>query len=318
MKKKIIYFIIIVLSISCSKEIKLKQISVESRLVLNGFICPDSLVSVNVRKTTGILSDENPIIENATVSLYKNNRFIENLPHIGNGNYKSNKIYPQVDSIYTVEVKAEGLPTVKATDTIPQKTPILSCTKTFGETYDEYGDTYSDYEIEIKDAENKNYYELFFAWQYSPNEVFSSYFINFQDGLEIADPVLKSDSELDTYPFTYIFSDNYFNGQVYNMKNKFRAAFVQVEVKSGLLPTDFDNYAVLKTTSSVYFNYRKYWLRHSYNQQQSDGLEDPLFSFYVGTPIEMYSNVENGYGIFAAYNQTFFKITIIDKTNLKK
>lgn len=303
---------IILLNSNCSKEIEFKQQSIEKKLVLNGFICPDSLISVNVRRTIGILSNESSIVENATVSLYKNNKFIENLEYISKGNYKSSSIFPQVDSIYTVKVELESYPTIFASDTIPKQTPIINGTKTTGNTYDEYGDPHHDYEFEFSDALSKNYYELFFIQQTFPYQYDSLYWIYFQIGLEVADPVLKSDSELDTNPYTYIFSDRYFNGKIYKMKNKFRAAVCGGEFKAAFAPTEKDNYVILRTTSLVYFNYRKYWIRHKYNQQEGDVVEYPLFSIFIGTPVDMYSNVENGYGIFAAYNQTYFKLKVIN------
>ena len=303
-----IYFIAFLALSACTREIELKEQDYEKKLVLNGLICPDSLISVRVSRTISILSNENPIIENATVLLYLNERYIETLQHEKNGRYKSETIYPKADSIYTIQVEVDGYPTIRATDTVPKLINIIYGTHASGNSYDEYGDPHQDYEIVIDDLPEQNFYELFFIFQYFPDEYFTKYYINFQIEPVVADPVLRSDSELDFFTFTYIFSDTFFNGKQYHMKNKFLFASVQGVSSHPYAPTPYERYAILRTTSYTYYNYRKYWIRHSNNQQIGNNIEDPLFMSLIGDPVSMYSNVEGGYGIFAAYNQTCYKL----------
>ncbi len=292
---------------SCTKEIEFKEQDFEKKLVLNGLICPDSLISVRVSKTTAILNNENPLIENATVKLFCNGKYVENLQYNGIGRYVTENNYPLADSIYTVQVELDGYPTIRATDTVPQKTYITYGTRVSGNTYDEYGDPHLDYEIIIDDSEETNFYELFFIKQSPLNEFTNQYYLDFQTELIVADPVLRSESELDFFIWTYIFSDRFFNGTQYRMTNKFLSAVVQVNSQNTWVPTNAESYAILRTTTSVYYNYRKFWLRHSNNQQIGTRVDEPLFMSLTGDPTPMYSNVENGYGIFAAYNQTYYK-----------
>ena len=305
------FFAIFILSyfmISCSKEIDFKNSNIENKLVLNGLICPDSLISVHLSRTNTILSDEILVIENAIVSLYCNGKYIETLSYFKNGKYKSKTVFPQPDSVYTISAEAEGYPAIIATDTVPRVTRIIFGTHYSGNTYDEYGDPHHDYEITISDPPEKNFYELFFIYQYSPNIFDDNYYIHFQIYPVIADPVLRSDSELDYWVFTYVFTDNFFNGTNYLMKNKFLAAAVQAKFAKQFVPIDYDKYAILRTTSLAYYNYRKGWIRHSNNQQIGNRIEEPLFMTLIGDPTPMYSNVEGGYGIFAAYNQIYYKL----------
>ncbi len=294
---------------SCSKEIDFKNSNFENKLVLNGLLCPDSLIWVHLSSINTILSDEILVIENATVSLFCNGKYLETLPYFKNGIYKSKTVYPQADSVYTITAEAEGYPAIIATDTVPRSTRIIYGTHSSGNTYDEYGDPHHDYEITIGDPPVKNFYELFFISQSSPNIYNDNYNIDFQVYPVIADPVLRSDSELDYWVFTYVFTDNFFNGTNYLMKNKFLAAAVGGEFTKQFVPTGSeDKYAILRTTSLAYYNYRKSWVRHSNNQQIGNRIEEPLFMTLVGDPTPMYSNVEGGYGIFAAYNQTYYKL----------
>lgn len=294
---------------SCSKEIDLKYNHIEKKLVLNGLICPDSLISVYLSRTNSVLSDELPVIENATVTLFCNGKFVEILEYNKHGIYKSRTVFPRPDSVYTITAEAEGYPPISATDTVPRRTYIIYGTHSSGNTYDEYGDPHHDYEITISDQPEKNFYELFFIYQYSPNIFSDDFYIHFQIYPVIADPVLRSDSELDYWVFTYVFTDNFFNGTNYLMKNKFLAAAVGGKFSNQFVPTDYeDRYAILRTTSLAYYNYRKSWIRHSNNQQIGNRIEEPLFMTLIGDPTPMYSNVVGGYGIFAAYNQTYYKL----------
>lgn len=309
MKILFIFFILSILLFSCSKEIDFKNNNIEKNLVLNGLICSDSLITVNLSCTNSILSGRILLIENAIVSLFCNGKYIETLPHFKNGIYKSKTVYPQPDSVYTITAEAEGYPTISATDTVPRSSRIIYGAHSSGNTYDEYGDPHHDYEIIIGDPPVKNFYELFFIIQNSPNIYNDKYIIDFQVHPVIADPVLRSDSELDYWVFTYVFTDNFFNGTNYLMKNKFLAAAVGGKFTNQFVPTDFeDKYAILRTTSLAYYNYRKSWVRHSNNQQIGNKIEEPLFMTLIGDPTPMYSNVVGGYGVFAAYNQTYYKL----------
>jgi hypothetical protein len=294
--------------IACTREIDFKESEVEKRLVVNSLICPDSLISVNVRKTTCILSSENSIVDNAEVILFKNRLAIDTLRYFDQGNYKSAKYHAYAGNTYSVTVKSPEYPDVYAIDTVPEATSIINGTRVSGDTFDEYGDPHIDYEIVINDSPEKNYYELFFIQQQFPHESRSSYSITFQVEPVIADPVLRAESDLDYYPFTYLFSDKLFNGQKYFMKNKFMSAATGGYFTASFAPEPEVHYVILRTVSRNYFNYRKLWLRHYRNQQIGNKVEEPISTTLLGSPIPMYSNVEGGYGIFAAYNQTYYKL----------
>lgn len=303
------FLILLALSfIACSKEIKFNESEIEKKLVVNGLICPDSLISVNVRKTTSILSTENSLVENAVVILFKNNLEIDTLEYFGQGNYKSLKHRAFSGNTYSILVNSIGYPSASATDTVPEATSIFDGTRVSGNSFDAYGDPHIDYEIRINDSPEKNLYELFFIQQQFPSKFTASYFISFQIELVIADPVLRAESDLDYSPFTYLFSDKLFNGQQYLMKNKFMSAVTGGYFTTSFAPEPKVHYAILRTVSRNYFNYRKLWLRHYRNQQIGNKVEEPISTTLLSSPIPMYSNIKGGYGIFAAYNQTNYKL----------
>jgi hypothetical protein len=64
-------------------------------------------------------------------------------------------------------------------------------------------------------------------------------------------------------------------------------------------------FAVLRNCSNAYYAYRKSSIRHGATQplkeNYSTDLEIGQASIFIGDPIPMYSNVQGGYGILAAY-----------------
>ncbi len=294
---------------ACTKEVSFKQNEIEQRLVVNGFIEPDSVITVRISGTVAILEDRAPLIDDAIVKLTIDGSFTEELQYLGDGRYSSvSKTAP--GSEYAIEVSAPGYPDVKAIDTLPGAVPILEGSKERGNTYDEYGDPHVDIEFVFQDQSGTDFYEFMFLPHHNYTKDDTVYYIGFQWPLYIADPVLKKDSELEYEPFTYVFSDELFEGLKYRMENKFfsmatSGSFVRPVVPEADLRKSF---IVLRHVSSAYYQYRKSWIRHSKNQQLGNIFDDPLYVITVGAPKPMYSNIEGGYGIFAAYNTSYYSL----------
>ena len=119
------------------------------------------------------------------------------------------------------------------------------------------------------------------------------------------DPVIRAEGDLDYKPTTIFFSDQLFNGEKVSISSKILQAN-NIETSYYLLD-DFETIAVLRTISYAYYQYRKKWTRHLYNQGVDINVEDSeeLRAFlFTGEPVNMYTNVENGYGIFAGFSKS--------------
>lgn len=57
-------------------------------------------------------------------------------------------------------------------------------------------------------------------------------------------------------------------------------------------------FTVLYNISEAHYLYLKSWTKHKYLQQSAEGLDNWWENLFKGEPIDMYSNVENGYGVF--------------------
>ena len=67
-----------------------------------------------------------------------------------------------------------------------------------------------------------------------------------------------------------------------------------------------------KICSYEYYSFRKSWTRHVHNQNSDLNLNDPLTLIFLGDPIKMYTNVSNGLGVFAGYNQTTLTVNYVE------
>jgi hypothetical protein len=62
-----------------------------------------------------------------------------------------------------------------------------------------------------------------------------------------------------------------------------------------------DVYVVLRSVSRAYYQYRKSWTRHFYNQGTKGPGGDLNQLLFLGDPTRMYSNVNGGYGVMVGH-----------------
>ncbi|MCK5823718.1 MAG: DUF4249 domain-containing protein [Bacteroidales bacterium] len=294
-KLTLINVLIIFLLTSCRKPIDMDLHNIKSQLVVNSLFSPDSLFKVNITKDISPLkrirnydssgncfpdSQNNYIDVKATVLLYENNNFIDTLKFIKNSNYRS-KFKPSVNNDYKIVVEAQDYTTVEAHNDIPKKIPITSISK---EKKEDIEGDYAWYNIYInfKDpVEEKNYYLLRGVPQY----------INFCE-LSSEDPVI---SKWDVYNNKlFVFDDELFNGKNYQLTLKGFVDEWRLDYMDSLKYLAFNLHSI---TKEFYF-YAK-----SCNSQAAKG--DELFDVFqqgLSEPIPIYTNIENGLGVFAGYS----------------
>lgn len=108
--------------------------------------------------------------------------------------------------------------------------------------------------------------------------------------------VAEGDAEFN--PATLLFSDKLFNGQAFELRASFGAYNRQGNDISGNIRL------VLRSVSRSYYQYRKSWTRHLYNQGVQGLGGDLAQTLFLGDPTRMYSNVNGGYGVVVGYAAT--------------
>lgn len=246
---------------------------------------PDSLLRVLISESSGILDDSLCLIQNARVVVLENGLLYDSLRYDTAGWYVSVK-KPQTGFIYELKVAINGKAECTASDVIPQKIMILSAQYRDSAVYDVDGYN-AEVSVSFADMVNqKNYYELFLNQVYYDTEGELICEPIACPGEKITDNVLKNEGLLDYSPATFVFSDELINGATHEIKLYFKRRDVTGPSKMVV---------VLRSISESMYNYQKKWTLHLNNQQSN------LWNG-AGNPVPMYSNIANGYGIFAGYS----------------
>jgi hypothetical protein len=282
-----------ILQIGCSKEIEINLDNTKA-LVLNSVFKPNEFFTFRLSTTASLLNNYDSINENLHFSLYEEDKLI--VDSILQSSILETYLMPVPGKKYSVEVKSDNFPSIKAIDTIPNLVPIDNAYMIFPAGVDAFGGYKAEANISFTDPSNeKNYYELIInSGQSNKNAWYMEY--------ETNDAVLLNEGDQDYHPTSFFFSDELFNGEHYTMRIK-NGVGGYITKDNKLTPSPL--YATLRSVSRAYYKYRKYYTRHAYNQQFQNEFLDLIFK---GEPQNMYTNVENGYGIFAGYCETTCEI----------
>jgi hypothetical protein len=303
------YFIILLLLSACITEVPFPERQTTPKLVVGCLFGADSLFNVYISKTQAVFDTSDNYVSNTKVELWQNGIKIEELQHIEKGLYRSS-VRASVGIVYTIKVSAPDYVPVEASDIIPEKQHILEAELAvnagFSYTY------LSDYNtvniIFTNDIQKKLYYETLL--------VFSSwlpiFYFNFNDYSEDSVyynsivSVMSSDE-----PF--IQQENYKFDGVTKVKSLVFSNNLIHEVEKGMLIKFYGGYDIgsqarlnvyLKSISENYYLYKKTLRKHLESQGFVDptSLEDYALLSFGGISENVYTNVKNGYGIFAGYS----------------
>ncbi len=324
MKKSILIILsIIFVATSCHKVIDLDVSDAEKKIVINGILYPDSIVRVNISRSLGVLEEDSTefqFLNKATAKLYENDNYIETLVFDSLGFYHST-IIPDLTKKYKLEVESEGIE--KAVGRIELVNPIEfaisdmeysveEITETITMDYENFEDDFESFDttfiqvyfnckFNIPDpADQENYYAIV-AYSYSADIGELIAFTYDENNEEVIyDGFFMEESEMQAVHAHYyiennytfienssfydngfqILKDNLFSGQnlSLNMNISFRTFDLQpIYMKMYSIPKDYIDY--IKSEE-------KYWQAH----------ENPYTQ-----PVNVFSNIENGFGIFTAF-----------------
>ena len=256
-------------------------------LVVNSIVTPDSVFRVQVSRVTSATDASSRLLAAAQVSLLTPGRATEILRSQGNGLYYSLS-KPANGMPYTVQVAVPEYPGVSATDTVPALVPIREAWFSFPTGTDRNNELLGTIVVRFDDPpQTTNYYEIS-GYQ-------ESQFITL-DARGNAALTAEDDSGLN--PKSLVFSDKLFNGQPFELRASFNST--SGGTRNGV-PFTRPPRLVLRSISRSYYQYRKSWTRHLYNQGSKGDTYDLNQLLFLGDPSTMYSNVSGGYGVVVGY-----------------
>ena len=293
-KHQILLWLGIVALTSCIKEVELVTPPFTSRLVVSSIMNPDSTIRVHIGQTLARTDTSSNHLSDALVLLYKNDISLDTLSYESRGWYFSTET-PDTGSLYRIEVAHPSFPAVTSECLVPAPPVIDSVSFTVGEQLDKEGGPITRFTVVMDDPSNEiNFYELI-LYSSNPSDP-TVQPTQTSRIIQLDDPTLLSDSNWDFAPSTLFYSDALFNGQ---------RGSISFNLKWGGYPTPDSPpyYLVIRNISPSYYHYLRSWSVHRFNQNTTFNTRDPLTLLFQGEPVELYTNVDQGYGIFGAYNE---------------
>lgn len=292
-KNQLLIIIIFIFCVSCTKNIDVDLPVYQTVPVINSFFCPDDIIKVQITESSSPYVGLPKIIENAFATLYENDILVDTLI-FENGFYISD-INAKEEFSYMLKTEFDDYEATQGVDIVPQKPIIISVTFQDSVLIDDDGFYLSKAEIIIDDVGDGNkFYEIslsaryFKDWGLGGIEECIEGLIFSQS--KNTDPVLLESGLL---PYEYsclLFSNDLFAGERYALQVYYLDWYPDYD--------DYDLIISVKSVSENYYNYQKIIKLYNY----SSGTIFNSGDTEIGDPVSLFSNVENGYGIFAAYS----------------
>lgn len=314
MKPFILLFVFILLFInSCTEKIEFDIPSAEQKIVLNSLIANDSIVTVKLNMTSPMYQNKYTPVSNAKVELWANNKFKEILIENSPGEYKSINV-TFTDTLYTLYVNVSGFKQLKACTMIPKQPQITNGTVNLDSQYIQQQAGYASVaEVSFNDiSTEENYYQIiFFSSKYSYGHYdYETGEYEIQDStliykrsyyLNSIEPVIENEGDIQYYDDPGDIADLVFSDKMLNENNSLTFWVIN--------PYSYPSKVIvlMRGISPEYYLYKKSVIRQFYNLS----FESVFDIFITDNPIDLYSNVENGLGIFAGYSETHFELTVI-------
>lgn len=271
---------------SCEKTIDLDYPQYEKMVIVNGYLSPGDPVKIWLNYSNSYTAEESTRyepIKDAEVKLYEEGELLCRLPYadsvdeIGDKAMYLNRNYqPSPGKAYKLEVKVPGKELVTARTKIPMQ-PSFKIVQS---------NSPSDFIMTIKDNPNEqNFYLLRAINGYGFRN--DSTVRKFSFVMETDDPVVDNGEEPITENFL-LCNDKLFSGSNYNLSFKLKPTVLFFDTA----------YSINKFYSITHDAY----LYHQSSLEQVDDDDIPFlgdFSLPISEPEPVYTNINNGMGIFA-------------------
>ncbi len=300
---------------SCIKQVEIDLPTIETKPVVNCLFSVGNTFKVQISKLTPIEGIyENQIIEDAKCELYCNDKYVENLV-FSNGFYYSINTVVEYGKKYTLKIFT-SIGNVQATSYAPLFSPIITNLEhnLFNGEYQEWitaGNISSTLSFRFKENQNTiDYYETFIEIERLFKDSTGNFYIfqyELPPLLASNELFIKSESILEYRPKILPFKDSLIDNST-PLLNLF---YIYSSPSAGLLYYNLIYH--FRIISKELYLYRKSLIKHIYTQQPIDEtstMEEALFN-EIGSPVQLYSNIENGYGIFAGYTEIRDTLLII-------
>jgi hypothetical protein len=292
MRKAFVLIMLTTMGTACTTVVDFDIPDKNPWVVVNSLFSPDSVWQVHVSYSNNILAPGSgffqPVGDAEVNILDQNDNVIETLSGSPDKFYRytyKGKTKPTSGEVYSVQVKVKD-ELLKAVSDLPVAVPITllevdsSAFKSQGEAV--------EMSITFKDpGEKKNFYEV--------KVLRDGYYIHKQDTIRYVDnlhvePVDLAQGNDNSNGASKLLDDNLFNGKNHIFRFKVRSYRLVQE-------NDARVRVVLQSVTESYFRY------FATQSLQNTASGDPF-----AQPVQVFTNVENGLGIFAGYSASVIEL----------
>ncbi len=307
------YFVILVLLLfSCTKEIEIEIPENQHKLVVYATIVPLTFpmpkdLGVVLQSSKHIFDTSTTFIDDAEVLYYENSILKDTLIYNDTLNTyvisESMSDYPIAGNTYSIKIIKEGYDTITASTTIPSKVNITDTVITPIAYFDETGSVFSEIAITFTDPANEtNYYELAvsdIAFSYDNPDDF--YELSTNDKIITSESYYPSLMRFDVNKPKYLlFTDKEINGKEHILNIYYTPP--QRESDKRYISAHYISIH-LRNVTKEYYKFKTTMIQQLYSRQ-----EDILYG--TGEPLNVISNIKNGYGLFASFNNDIVSLHI--------
>ena len=268
---------------SCRKLVQSEFADFKQVPTVNSFLKADSLIKVHISLASKLDTNELKGLDNAQVQLFVDDVFKELLTSTGNGVYTSTTIVEPLKK-YECRVDIPGYESVSCISSIPIASHLRDIIHISVAGKDQEGMTYPAVKFTFSNTKNeKSYYEARIRLIENGAEQIA-------DMYNIVDPVLLNEG----LPLS-VFSNELITDTVYTMTINYITGSASSS-NGGTVHTTL--YPFILEVRSVSYDYYQF-ARQKYLY---DTGRFPEFGLSSNQAFQLYSNVINGYGIFAGYS----------------
>lgn len=306
-KYHIFYFLITITWVllgSCEKTIEMDISNNPIRLVVNSFLNEDSVFIVRVSRSQYVLDDSLPtLISDAKVLIYEDGIIKDTLMFNNHGKYRSKIVKPVAGKKYKIEVSKAGYNTVTSYTYLPVPVSIISV-DTFRRTnLDQwnYSTTYWVARVNFTDPLNEENYYILSSYANGSTSYYNqlSFYINSpiieaisydydMSDMNLVDEGINlyPESESKRYYTTYaLFSDNAIRGK----NESFDLEFYSGDIGYSNFPMSTFKLQLYSISKDYYLYIKSVALYRSSSGPFTE-------------KVQVYNNINEGFGIFAGYS----------------
>lgn len=285
----------VILFTSCETVIDMKLPEQPPKMVVNSFFTPDSIMMLHLSKSQFVLKNQElkPITD-GNISLFENGKFIGKFTYINKGFYYLPGFFPKENTQYTLNAESSGLKSVEAIEIVPPQ-PVINRIEISSSYFE--GENYKDFIVYIQDNFNEENYYMVNLIGKRYDYIYDTLTFDIIDSVEISEQVYFTSQDLvfqeQGISSQSIISDKLFNGTIYPLKLSVSAYNFDEYNNMGY----FEMTIQLKQISKAYAQYVLTYSKNRYS--------DPF-----SQPVQVYTNVTNGFGVFAAYTSVISSVKL--------